>query len=85
MEQAPKAGQSRRIDAEAIRYTRGLSEVAGQPVVCSGRAHPAFLTPAQHGVEQRRRPRLPVDDMTRLRRFLILGSEGGSYYARNAS
>ena len=23
----------------------------------------------------------PVDDMTRLRRFLILGSEGGSYYA----
>ena len=24
----------------------------------------------------------PVDDMTRLRRFLILGSEGGSYYAK---
>ena len=23
----------------------------------------------------------PVDDMTRLRRFLVLGSEGGSYYA----
>ena len=23
----------------------------------------------------------PVDDLTRLRRFLILGSEGGSYYA----
>ena len=23
----------------------------------------------------------PVDDMCRLRRFLILGSEGGSYYA----
>ena len=23
----------------------------------------------------------PVDDMTRLRRFLILGSEGDSYYA----
>ena len=23
----------------------------------------------------------PVDDMTRLQRFLILGSEGGSYYA----
>ena len=23
----------------------------------------------------------PVDDMTRLHRFLILGSEGGSYYA----
>ena len=23
----------------------------------------------------------PVDDITRLQRFLILGSEGGSYYA----
>ena len=23
----------------------------------------------------------PVDDFTRLRRFLVLGSEGGSYYA----
>src|SRR5205809_7830569 len=26
-----------------------------------------------------------VDDWTRLRRFLILGSEGGSYYAREQS
>ena len=80
--QTPKAGQSRQIDAEAIRYTRGLSEVAGQPVVCPGRD-----TPQSEPLDERQVANsagghsYPVDDMTRLQRFLILGSEGGSYYA----
>ena len=44
-------------------------------------------TPQSEPLDERQVPNsagghaYPVDDMTRLRRFLILGSEGGSYYA----
>ena len=48
---------------------------------------PAVPTPQSEPLNEQQVPNnagghaFPVDDMTRLRRFLILGSEGGSYYA----
>ena len=54
----------------------------GQPPLCS-----AVPTPQSEPLNERQVPNsaggysYPVDNMTRLRRFLILGSEGGSYYA----
>ena len=54
----------------------------GQPPLC-----PADPTPQSEPLDERQVANsaggyaYPVDDMTRLRRFLILGSEGGSYYA----
>jgi 60 kDa SS-A/Ro ribonucleoprotein len=48
---------------------------------------PAVPTPQSEPLNEQQVPNsagghaYPVDDMTRLRRFLILGSEGGSYYA----
>ena len=48
---------------------------------------PVETTPQSEPLDERQVPNnaggyaYPVDDMTRLRRFLILGSEGGSYYA----
>ena len=59
-----------------------VSRVVGQPPLC-----PADPTPQSEPLDERQVPNsagghvYPVDDMTRLRRFLILGSEGGSYYA----
>ena len=58
------------------------SRVVGQPPLCS-----AVPTPQSEPLNERQVPNsaggysYPVDNMTRLRRFLILGSEGGSYYA----
>ena len=58
------------------------SRVVGQPPLCS-----AVPTPQSEPLNERQVPNsagghaFPVDDMTRLQRFLILGSEGGSYYA----
>ena len=63
-----------------------VSRVMGQPPLC-----PADPTPQSEPLDERQVPNsagghsYPVDDMTRLRRFLILGSEGGSYYANDAS
>ena len=54
----------------------------GQPPLC-----PADPTPQSEPLDERQVANsaggyaYPVDDMTRLQRFLILGSEGGSYYA----
>ena len=59
-----------------------VSRVVGQPPLC-----PADPAPQSEPLDERQVPNsagghaYPVDDMTRLRRFLILGSEGGSYYA----
>ena len=56
--------------------------MVGQPPLCS-----AVPTPQSEPLNERQVPNsadghaFPVDDMTRLHRFLILGSEGGSYYA----
>ena len=56
--------------------------MVGQPPLCS-----AVPTPQSEPLNERQVPNsagghaFPVDDMTRLQRFLILGSEGGSYYA----
>ena len=56
--------------------------MVGQPPLC-----PAVPTPQSEPLDERQVPNsanghvYPADDMTRLRRFLILGSEGGSYYA----
>ena len=56
--------------------------MVGQPPLC-----PAVPTPQSEPLNERQVPNsagghaFPVDDMTRLQRFLILGSEGGSYYA----
>ena len=45
-------------------------------------ATPQTLPDPRHGAEQRRRAyAFALDDWTRLDRFLILGAEGGSYYA----
>ena len=58
------------------------SRVVGQPPLC-----PADPTPQSEPLDERQVANsaggyaYPVDDMTRLQRFLILGSEGGSYYA----
>ena len=54
----------------------------GQPPLCT-----ADPTPQSEPLDERQVANsagghaYPVDDMTRLQRFLILGSEGGSYYA----
>ena len=54
----------------------------GQPPLC-----PANPAPQSEPLDERQVANsagghaYPVDDMTRLQRFLILGSEGGSYYA----
>ena len=59
-----------------------VSRVVGQPPLC-----PADPAPQSEPLDERQVANsagghsYPVDDMTRLRRFLILGSEGGSYYA----
>ena len=59
-----------------------VSRVVGQPPLC-----PADPAPQSEPLDERQFPNsagghsYPVDDMTRLQRFLILGSEGGSYYA----
>ena len=56
--------------------------MVGQPPLC-----PANPAPQSEPLDERQVPNsagghaYPVDDMTRLQRFLILGSEGGSYYA----
>ena len=56
--------------------------MVGQPPLC-----PANPAPQSEPLDERQVANsagghaYPVDDMTRLRRFLILGSEGGSYYA----
>ena len=56
--------------------------MVGQPPLC-----PAVPTPQSEPLNERQVPNsaggysYPVDNMTRLRRFLILGSKGGSYYA----
>ena len=56
--------------------------MVGQPPLC-----PADPTPQSEPLDERQVANsaggyaYPVDDMTRLQRFLILGSEGGSYYA----
>ena len=56
--------------------------MVGQPPLCS-----TVPTPQSEPLNERQVPNsaggysFPVDDMTRLQRFLILGSEGGSYYA----
>ena len=55
--------------------------MVGQPPLC-----PAVPTPQSEPLNERQVPNsaggysYPLDDMTRLHRFLILGSEGGSYY-----
>ena len=59
-----------------------VSRVVGQPPLC-----PADPAPQSEPLDERQVANsagghvYPVEDMTRLRRFLILGSEGGSYYA----
>ena len=59
-----------------------VSRVVGQPPLC-----PADPAPQSEPLDERQVANsagghsYPVDDMTRLQRFLILGSEGGSYYA----
>ena len=58
-----------------------VSRVVGQPPLCPADPAPQSeplpgMVPNSAGGHV-----YPVDDMTRLRRFLILGSEGGSYYA----
>ena len=56
--------------------------MVGQPPLC-----PANPAPQSEPLDERQVANsagghaYPVDDMTRLQRFLILGSEGGSYYA----
>ena len=72
----------------ALWVTHGLatrccvSRVVGQPPLC-----PADPAPQSEPLDERQVANsvgghsYPVDDMTRLQRFLILGSEGGSYYA----
>ena len=79
--QTPKAGQSRQIDAEAIRIPvasrRWPDNRLYAPVETTPQSEPLpGMVPNSAGGHA-----YPVDDMTRLRRFLILGSEGGSYYA----
>ena len=59
-----------------------VSRVVGQPPLC-----PADPAPQSEPLDERQVANsagghsYPVDDMTRLQRFLILGSAGGSYYA----
>ena len=58
-----------------------VSRVVGQPPLCPADPAPQSeplpgMVPNSAGGHS-----YPVDDMTRLQRFLILGSEGGSYYA----